>query len=564
MGSIDVKDLHAPCPPQLESPTQELGESGRITRQEAEAARLVVVSNRVADLSAGCQSGGLAVAMTEALRATGGLWFGWSGKTHKNAARSAPRLHRFDSILTATVDLTPAEHEHYYLGFANRCLWPLLHYRLGLTEIDAKSRRVYLAVNRRFAAELAPLLQPGDRIWVHDYHLIPLAEALRRHGVTNEIGFFLHTPFPPPEVFAAAPHYRRLARALFAYDLVGFQTKRDRENFARLVVEALKGQRLDQGRLSAFGQTVVASAFPIGIDPGWIAEAAARRANGSTLRRLRHALGQQSLIVGVDRLDYTKGLVEKFAAVEALLEAHAEHSGRVTMLQIAPPTREGVEAYDAVRGQLEAMAGRINGRFGDFTWVPVRYIHRSLSRDDLAGLFRHARVGLVTSLRDGMNLVAKEFVAAQDPADPGVLVLSCFAGAAEQLTEAVLVNPHDIHDVAAALHRALTMPLEERRARHDALWHKIASHNVERWRELFLERLGASAAARLDGGLRPDSAASKFRLTKHHPRPRPQAVPRSLPAPTQSPPEQARRDAVAAVLPPARPNGRGAPFRVSR
>jgi trehalose 6-phosphate synthase len=562
MGSIDVKDLHAPCPPRLESPTQELAELRRTTPHDEEAARLVVVSNRVADLSAACQSGGLAVAMTEALRATGGLWFGWSGKTHKNAARSAPRLHRFDSILTATVDLTPAEHKHYYLGFANRCLWPLLHYRLGLTEIDAKSRRVYLAVNRRFAVELAPLLQPGDRIWVHDYHLIPLAEALRRQGVTNEIGFFLHTPFPSPEVFAAAPQHRRLARALFAYDLVGFQTKRDRENFARLVVDTLRGQRLENGRLAAFGQTVVAGAFPIGIDPAWIAEAAARRANGRALRRLKHSLGKQALIVGVDRLDYTKGLVEKFAAYEALLGAHEEHSGRVTMLQIAPPTREGVEAYDAVRGQLEAMAGRINGRFGDFTWVPVRYIHRSLSRDDLAGLFRQARVGLVTSLRDGMNLVAKEFVAAQDPADPGVLVLSCFAGAAEQLAEALLVNPHDIQDVAAALHRALTMSLEERRARHDALWRKIAFHNVERWRELFLKRLGSAAVERLNGELRPDGAtAGKFRLTKPHARP-------WLPAPRGAPPAQARREparvAVAPVLGPARPNGRGSPLRLSR
>jgi trehalose 6-phosphate synthase len=442
--------------------------------------------------------------MTEALRAGGGLWFGWSGKTHKDAARSAPRLHRFDSILTATVDLTPAEHRHYYLGFANRCLWPLLHYRLGLTEIDAKSQRVYQAVNRRFARELAPLLQPADRIWVHDYHLIPLAAALRRQGVTNEIGFFLHTPFPPPEVFAAAPEHRRLARALFAYDLVGFQTTRDRENFARLVVEALKGQRLDNGRLAAFRQTVVAGTYPIGIDPVWIAEAARRRANGFAFRRLRSSLGPQSLIVGVDRLDYTKGLVEKFAAFEALLEAQAEHSGRVTMLQIAPPTREGVGAYDAVRSQLEAVAGRINGRFADFTWVPVRCIHRALSRDDLAGLFRQARVGLVTSLRDGMNLVAKEYVAAQDPTDPGVLVLSCFTGAAEQLTDALLVNPHDIYDVASALHRALTMPLEERRARHEALWRKIAAHNVDRWRELFLERLSASAAGRLIGSLRPD------------------------------------------------------------
>ena len=556
MGSIDANDLHEPCPPQLESPTQELAELRRKSERTAEEhARLVVVSNRVADLSAACQSGGLAVAMTEALRARGGLWFGWSGKTHKNAARTAPRLHRFDSTLTATVDLTPAEHKHYYLGFANRCLWPLLHYRLGLTEIDTSAQRVYIGVNRRFAAQLAPLLQPGDRIWVHDYHLIPLAEAMRRqHGVRHQIGFFLHTPFPPPEVFAAAPRYRRLARALFAYDLIGFQTKRDRENFARLVVEALGGQRLDNGRLTAFGQTVVAGAFPIGIDPAWIAEAAARRANGSALRGLRRSLGQQSLIVGVDRLDYTKGLVEKFAAFEALLEAHEEQAGRVTMLQIAPPTREGVEAYDAVRSQLEAMAGRINGRFGDFTWVPVRYIHRSISRDDLAGLFRHARVGLVTSLRDGMNLVAKEFVAAQNPADPGVLVLSCFAGAAEQLTEALLVNPHDIQGVAAALHRALTMPLEERRARHQALWRKIASHSVERWREHFLKRLHATAVERHDGGLRPDGAAGSFQLTEHEPRSRAEAFAGWLPDGREEQRRLARRvhaaRGLAADLPP--------------
>jgi trehalose 6-phosphate synthase len=477
-------------------------------------ARLVVVSNRVADLSASCQSGGLAVAMAEALRASGGLWFGWSGRTHKNAAQSAPRLRRFDSIVTATIDLTPAEHRNYYVGFANSCLWPLLHYRLGLAEIDAKAQRVYFAVNDRFAAALAPLLQPEDRIWVHDYHLIPLAEALRSRGASQEIGFFLHTPFPPPEIFAAAPHHRRLARALFDYDLVGFQTKRDRENFARLIVETLDGKRLDNQRLAAFGKTVVADTFPIGIDPAGVAAAAERQVGCPALQRLKASLDQQALIVGVDRLDYTKGLVEKFAAVEALLEAHEEHCGRVSMLQIAPPTREGVEAYDAVRGQLEAMAGHINGRFGDFTWVPVRYIHRSVSRDVLAGLYRQARVGFVTPLRDGMNLVAKEFVAAQDPADPGVLVLSSFAGAAEQLDEALLVNPHDIQRMAAALHQALTMPLEERRSRHYSLSRRVVAEDVESWRERFLQRLAEAADPSRERPGRRASGAAIFEPVK--------------------------------------------------
>lgn len=506
---------HATYPHQFDALTQDVGGLRRMSPEVAEEhareedARLVVVSNRVADLSARSQSGGLAVAMGEALSTSGGLWFGWSGAIRKNAARSAPRLRHFDNILTATIDLTPAEHRDYYLGFANRCLWPLLHYRLGLTEIDAKAARGYFAVNNRIAAALAPLLQPGDRIWVHDYHLIPLAEALRSLGVTQEIGFFLHTPFPPPDVFAAAPHRRKLAEAMFAYDLVGFQTNRDRENFASFVVEALDGQRLDNDRLAALGRTVVAGAFPIGIDPAGIAKAAVKQANCSAVRHLRRSLGQQSLIVGVDRLDYTKGLVEKFAAFEALLETHEQHSGGVSMLQIAPPTREGVEAYDAVRSQLEATAGRINGRFGDFTGVPVRYIHRSVARDVLAGLYRQAHVGLVTPLRDGMNLVAKEYVAAQDPADPGVLVLSGFAGAAEELNEALLVNPHDIEGMAAALHRALTMPLEERRARHDALWRKIALNNVATWRDQFLKRLAAAAVARRDAEL-PAAAAGLF------------------------------------------------------
>jgi trehalose 6-phosphate synthase len=457
--------------------------------------RLVVISNRVADLAGG-SSGGLAVAVGEALQSSGGVWFGWSGETAPDAHEQEAQIRRTGDVRTVTVSLTPEEHESYYLGFANRCLWPLFHYRLDIADLTTGHEGIYFAVNKRFAAEVAPLLERDDTVWVHDYQLVPFAAYLRQRRVTNPIGFFLHIPFPSPEIFAALPHHKRFSRTFFAYDLVGFQTVRDRENFARYAEEHLGCRRLNDGRLKGFGRVLAIDAFPIGIDPAGFAAEAERNARAPELRTLARPSDSQRLVVGVDRLDYTKGLPERIRGIEAFLSSWPDYRGRVQFLQIAPPTREGVDAYDAIRAELERLTGHANGRFGDLSWSPIRYVHRAVPRPVLAGLFRRCRVGLVTPLRDGMNLVAKEYVAAQDPEDPGVLVLSQFAGAAEQMEEALIVNPHDPSSLATAMRLALQMPLGERRARYKALWNRITDQDVAWWRERFLSALAKAHADR--------------------------------------------------------------------
>jgi trehalose 6-phosphate synthase len=348
-------------------------------------------------------------------------------------------------------------------------------------------------VNRRFAETLAPLIEPDDLIWVHDYHLIPLARELRMLGVKNRIGFFLHVPWPAHQVFTTLPGHRKLVQAMFDYDLVGFQTIDFLQAFEEYVLVEAGGSQPAPDRLKAFGHTLKVGAFPIGID----APDFARMLRGATARRMRDLMGAatvfRSLIVGVDRLDYSKGLEERFMGFERYLADNPDMRREVLMLQIAPVSRESVEAYQEIRGRLDALSGRINGEFADIDWAPFRYVNRNYRRDELAGIYRTARVALVTPLRDGMNLVAKEFVAAQDPADPGVLILSRFAGAARQMGEALLVNPNSPEEIADALKRALSMDKAERIRRWSALFANVERENVTAWRDAFV---GALAGAK--------------------------------------------------------------------
>jgi trehalose 6-phosphate synthase len=457
------------------------------------AARLVVVSNRVADLSAKYQSGGLAVAVGDALKGSHGLWFGWSGETSEHALDTPPKIEMHGALKMAKLDLTPDEEEGYYYGYANRCVWPALHYRLDLARCSETDAEIYFKVNARFADALMPLLETADTIWVHDYHLIPLAEELRARGCVARIGFFLHTPFPSPEVFAAVPHQERLGRALMVYNLVGFQTQADRENFARYVLSCLDGERLRGDLLTAHDRTTKASVFPIGI----AAEDFAKLAESESAKGPLLPLPQEDMktIIGVDRLDYTKGLPERLRAFEALLSTYPIHRRRVRLVQIGSPTRETLPIYQEVREEVERLVGRINGRFGDLSWTPVTYLHRTIPQHQLARLYRESAVGLVTALRDGMNLVAKEYVAAQHGKDPGILMLSRFAGAAEELKEALLINPHDTNEMAKMLNRALKMRRPERWARHHQLMQRIEAGSVTHWRDAFLAALSASNAS---------------------------------------------------------------------
>jgi trehalose 6-phosphate synthase len=373
-------------------------------------------------------------------------------------------------------------------------LWPVFHYRLDLADFDAGYISGYRRVNQLFARKLLPFLKPDDVIWVHDYHLIPLAAELRALGCRQRIGFFLHIPLPPPLMLAAIPGHDWLIRALFAYDLVGFQSKADLDHFAGYVETEAHAQPVEAGRWRAFGRTVHAGAFPIGIDVEEFTELTHAPEAMEMYTRMTNEYSRRKLLVGVDRLDYSKGLPQRMRAFRELLTKYPETRKSATLIQIASPSREDVLAYTDILHELEALCGSINGNFGELDWMPVRYMHRTVARARLPGLYRAARVALVTPLRDGMNLVAKEFLTAQDPEDPGVLVLSRFAGAAEQLREALLVNPYDSEGTAAAILLALQMPVEERRTRHAALMDNVRRFDVHWWCDSFLAALGAARA----------------------------------------------------------------------
>jgi trehalose 6-phosphate synthase len=457
--------------------------------------RLVVVSNRVAVENGKPDSGGLAVALRAALKESGGLWFGWSGQV-KEEADGEPALVERGPLTYATLDLAPRDFEEYYLGFANQVLWPLFHFRAGLVDFSRSSLAGYLRVNRMFARSLARMLLPQDLVWVHDYHLIPLGRELRRLDRTQPIGFFLHTPFPPAELLRVLPGHRDLVEALCAYDLVGFQTKSDLHGFCDYLVRWAGAEDLGHGVLRAFGRIVRAQVFPIGIDTAAVAAQAAAADGTRQMRRLEQSLGQRTLMIGVDRLDYSKGLPARFQAFAQLLETHPGTRGRIVFMQIAPPSRSEVPEYREIRRTLAASAGNINSRYGEFDWTPLRYINKSFNHKVLTGFFRASRIGLVTPLRDGMNLVAKEYVASQPAGDPGVLVLSCFAGAAQELGEAVLVNPHDVEGMAEAIRQGLTMSLGERKERWTAMMATVERNDITRWREAFVAALAASGERR--------------------------------------------------------------------
>jgi trehalose 6-phosphate synthase len=450
--------------------------------------RLVIASNRTATPGAP-KAGGLAVALWDALaERKGGIWFGWSGETVPHEARGV-RMFVEGEVDFALADLTEAEHDGYYLGYSNRALWPVFHYRVDLAEFDDPSFESYEAVNRRFGRLLSQLLRKDDVVWVHDYHFLLLAQELRYNGWRGPIGFFLHIPFPAPEVFTALPQHQRLAHGMAEYDLLGFQTERDTANFRRYMVDQHGAEMLDDGQIKVRDRTIRAAAFPIGIDADEIARFAAGPEGRDGAERLGRIIEKRALVVGVDRMDYSKGLPQRLQAFGRLLDEYEDMRGRVTYVQISPPSRSQVDAYQDLREQLDRLAGRINGDYSDLDWTPIRYIARGYPRETLSGIYRLARVGLVTPLYDGMNLVAKEFVAAQDPEDPGALILSEFAGAAEQMQAAIMVNPHDVGAVADAIRGALSMPVEERRERWQALHEAVTREDISWWRKQFLAAL---------------------------------------------------------------------------
>jgi trehalose 6-phosphate synthase len=457
--------------------------------------RLVVVSNRVAPITEGePTAGGLAAGVLDALRQKGGIWFGWSGEVADTADAPAHVERTVGPITLYTVDLTRRDYDAYYRGFANGTLWPTLHYQVGHARFDWAEFDGYRRVNAQFAQALARLVQPDDLVWAHDYHLLCLADALRGGGLRNRIGLFLHTPFPAPAVFMTNPAHETLVRAMCRFDLLGFQTEDDRGAFADYLLRHAGGSSPAAGVYCAFGHTVKTGVYPIGVHVDEVRSEAEAPAHQRYATRLHDSLLGRPLILSVDRLDYSKGLRQRFTAFERFLERHPQHQSQVVFMQIAPPSRGDIETYREIRRELEAEAGRINGRFAEVDWMPLRYLNRGFARGALMPLYAQAQVGLVTPLRDGMNLVAKEYVAAQDPEDPGVLVLSQFAGAARELDAALIVNPYDEAGVATALDRALAMQRDERRERHAAMLRVMRRNSLDAWRDRFEADLQGSLA----------------------------------------------------------------------
>jgi len=454
-------------------------------------ARIVIVSNRVPIPKARVPAaGGLTVALRDLL-IPGAMWFGWSGRLSPEPSLQ-PALVEARGVTYATVDLSAEAHRAFYVGFANGALWPLLHFRLGLMHYRREDYLGYLGVNRFFAESLATVLQADDTVWAHDYHLLPLGRLLRQQGFSGPLGFFLHVPFVPPSMLEAMPVARELVADLCAYDVVGFQTEEHARDF-RDCAQRLLGATVDGETVRLNGRQLRAFADPIGIDAQAFAEEAARSASDKLVHRVAGSLSGRALAVGVDRMDYSKGLPQRFEAYGRLLERHPDHRRHIHFMQICPRSREEVDEYRKLRAELDRLTGRINGRFSEFDWTPLRYSTRPAPRATLAGLYRIARIGVVTPLRDGMNLVAKEFVAAQPDDDPGVLVLSRFAGAAHELDAALIVNPFDPDAIADAMHVALTMPIEERRERQAALKAKVLRTTAAVYCQRFLDALRAPA-----------------------------------------------------------------------
>ncbi|PYE86016.1 alpha,alpha-trehalose-phosphate synthase (UDP-forming) [Pseudoroseicyclus aestuarii] len=445
--------------------------------------RLVVVSNRIPTGEA--PSGGLVVALHDALKERGGVWIGSSGSTAEGATEDLHTIAE-EPYQRLSFDLSEQENEGYYLGYSNAVLWPLFHHRTDLIAVDTEHARIYQEVNAKVARMVARVVGPDDLIWIQDYHFLPLASELRKLGVDNRIGFFLHIPFPNSSDMPALPERRLMPDWLSAYDLVGLQTQRDVSNALDFLLRDGGAEILLRGRLRLGNRQFELRSFPIGIDVDAFATASTENAGAG--ERLRLGPGEK-LVLGVDRLDYSKGIPNRVEAFGEYLRGRPDPEQRATLLQIAPPSRENVEAYRDIRHDLETISGRVNGEMAELDWTPVRYIRRNVPRDTLAGLYRRADACLVTPLADGMNLVAKEFVAAQDPENPGVLILSHFAGAAEQLDEALMVNPYDAVEAGKAIQKALDMPLHERRARHLSLIRSIRDYDITWWTEAYLGAL---------------------------------------------------------------------------
>ena len=451
---------------------------------------LVVVSNRVSRGKPNePMTGGLAAALLPIVEKSGAIWVGSSGRVRDGNLREPfAEIEALGTGALAMLDLPAAHYGGYYEGFANSALWPALHSRADLIRATQDDYRSYREVNAFMARALLRFRKSDSAFWIQDYHFLALGAELRDLGVTDPIGFFLHTPWPARAMISGVPHHRDLIEAMLAYDLVGFQTEEDCENFLSYAQSDLGLIVHDGVVVSRHGRTRVA-VFPIGIDPQEFAQLAKKAATHPDVSRLRRSLNGEKLAIGVDRLDYSKGLINRIKAFDRMWTLHPSLVRTASLLQIATPSRGAIEAYGNLQNEVARLVSDVNGQHGEVDWTPIRYLNKGYGQAVLAGLYRTAQVGVVTPLQDGMNLVAKEYVAAQNPVDPGVLVLSKFAGAANELDTALLVNPHDIDGMARTIATALSMPLTERRMRWEAMMAKLRGHTIQQWFADFIEAL---------------------------------------------------------------------------
>jgi trehalose 6-phosphate synthase len=457
---------------------------------------LVVVSNRVARGKANePMTGGLAAALLPVVEKSGAIWVGSSGRVRDGAQKEPfAEIEALGAGALAMLDLPAAHYGGYYEGFANSALWPALHSRADLIRASQEDYLSYREVNAFMARALLRFRKPDAAFWIQDYHFLALGAELRDLGVTQPVGFFLHTPWPTRAIMGGVPHHRELIEAMLAYDLIGFQTQDDCENFLGYLSSEF-GLDVENGAVTSRYGTSRVAVFPIGIDPDKFAQQAAKAVSHPDVTRLRRSLNGEKLAIGVDRLDYSKGLINRINAFDRMWTLQPALQRTVSLLQIATPSRGAIEAYGTLQGELAKLVSDVNGRHGEVDWTPIRYLNKGYSQTVLAGLYRTAQVGVVTPLNDGMNLVAKEYVAAQNPADPGVLVLSKFAGAANELETALQVNPHDIDGMARTIALALAMPLTERRIRWEAMMAKLHAGTIQQWFADFVDALQQRAVS---------------------------------------------------------------------
>ncbi|MBS1849787.1 MAG: trehalose-6-phosphate synthase [Acidobacteria bacterium] len=439
-------------------------------------------------------SGGLATALNAAWQEQPGIWIGWPGMAQDPQIQPLLRkASRGRPYTLQAVSLTDDEVAKFYAGFANEIIWPLFHDMPTRCNFDPAYWEVYQRVNHKFAQAVQETAKAEDFVWIHDYHLMLVAENLRQAGCRSRLGFFLHIPFPAPDMFEKLPWREAILEALLRFDLLGFQTDRDRGNFEDCLRKLLPDIVVEDAGVP--GQHVVrhgalrslAGTFPISIDFDEFANHALRPEIGESVKSIRKDLNDRFLLLGVDRMDYTKGIPERLKALRIVLERFPELRRRITLVQVVVPSREEIPNYKELRHEVELLVSQINGEFTQPGWVPIHYMHRSLSREDLIAYYRAADVALITPLKDGMNLVAKEFCAAQVD-ERGVLILSEFAGAGPELRHgATLVNPNDTPAVATAIREACIMPLEEKQRRIRVLREIVRGHNVQRWARSFMQ-----------------------------------------------------------------------------